>query len=76
MWDKDLGRNLSLRTQAEFLTSNGRYKYPFFDTTLVRENGDIQSLRLEAQLFGNLRRGEWDIHAYAYGSERVTWVLP
>ena len=28
MWDKDLGRNLSLRTQAEFLTSNGRYKYP------------------------------------------------
>ena len=70
MWDKDLGSSLTLRTQAEFLTSNGKYKYPFFDTTLVRENGDIRSLRLETQLYGSLRRGEWNIHAYAYGSER------
>jgi outer membrane cobalamin receptor len=70
IWDKDLGRHMALRTQAEFLTSNGKYKYPFFDTTLVRENGDIKSLRMEAQLFGSLRRGEWRLHAYGYGSER------
>ena len=70
LWDKDLGSKLTLRTQAEFLSSNGKYSYPFFDTTLVRENGDIMSLRLEAQLFGSLRRGVWDVHAYAYGSER------
>ena len=70
LWDKDLGSKLTLRTQAEFLSSNGKYRYPFFDTTLVRENGDIMSLRLEAQLFGSLRRGVWDVHAYAYGSER------
>ncbi|MBO6046110.1 MAG: TonB-dependent receptor [Bacteroidales bacterium] len=70
LWDKLLGEKVSLRTQAEFLTSNGRYKYPCFDTTLVRENGDIKSLRLEMQLFGTPYNGSWMLHAYAYGSER------
>ena len=70
LWDKDLGGTLSLRAQAEFLSSDGRYKYPFFDTTLVRENGDIKSMRLEAQLFGRSHGGEWNIHAYGYNSER------
>ena len=70
LWDKYLSEGITLRTQAEFLTSSGRYKYPCFDTTLVRENGDIKALRLEAQLFGTLRKGEWIIHAYTYGSER------
>jgi len=72
-WDKNLGR-ITLRTAAEFLTSNGKYKYPYFDTTLVRENGDIMSLRLEAMLFGNsnikVSRGRWKLHLYSYGSER------
>ena len=70
LWDKDLGSGVSLRTQAEFLSSTGRYKYPCFDTTMVRENGDIKSLRLEAHLFGTLRNGDWRLHAYTYGSER------
>ena len=76
-WDKDLWRGVVLRTGAEFVYSNGRYKFPYYDTTLVRENGDIRSLRLEAQLFGQIRpqgnperRGDWQVHAYAYGSER------
>ena len=70
MWDKRLGRGVTLRTAAEFVTSNGRYKYPFFDTTLVRENGDIRSLRLEAQLFGVQKDGDWQLRVYSYGSER------
>ena len=70
MWDKRLGRGVTLRTAAEFVTSNGRYKYPFFDTTLVRENGDIRSLRLEAQLFGIQKDGDWQLRVYSYGSER------
>ncbi len=69
-WDKDLWQGVTLRTAAEFLTSNGRYKFPCFDTTLVRENGDIRSLRLEAQLFGRTQRDDWQLRAYAYGSER------
>ena len=68
-WDRKLGP-VMLRAAAEFIGSNGRYKYPCFDTTLVRENGDIRSLRLEAQLFGNTRGGDWRVHLYSYGSER------
>ena len=70
MWDKRLGRGVTLRTAAEFVTSDGRYKYPFFDTSLVRENGDIRSLRLEAQLFGVQKDGDWQLRVYSYGSER------
>ena len=68
-WNKGLGR-VSLRASAEFTASNGRYKYPCFDTTLVRENGDLRSLRLETQLFGHTPGGEWRAHLYSYGSER------
>ena len=68
-WDQKLGL-VMLRTSAEFMTSNGRYKYPCFDTTLVRENGDIRSLRLETQAFGKLRHGDWRLRLYSYGSER------
>ena len=69
-WDRRLGRRLMLRTSADFLFSNGRYRYPCFDTTLVRENADIMSLRLEGQLFGQIKNGEWNVHLYSYGSER------
>ena len=69
-WDKALSNSVTLRSSAEFITSNGKYKYPYFDTTLIRENGDIKSLRLESQLFGHLQDGDWQVHAYTYGSER------
>ncbi len=69
-WDQRLSRRLMLRTSADFLYSAGRYQYPCFDTTLVRENGDIRSLRLEAQLFGRVPGGEWQARVYGYGSER------
>ena len=58
-WDRKLG-SVMLRASAEYC----------FDTTLVRENGDIRSLRLETRLFGNTRGGEWRLHLYTYGSER------
>lgn len=68
--EKDIKR-LTLRASSEFLYSSGKYKYPYFDTTLVRENGDIRSLRLEAQLFGKTNhRGDWNLHLYSYCSER------
>ncbi len=68
-WDRKLG-SVMLRASAEYIGSSGRYKFPCFDTTLVRENGDIRSLRLETRLFGNTPGGEWRLHLYTYGSER------
>ena len=69
-WDRKLGPRVTLSTSAEFTASNGRYKYPCYDTTLVRENGDIMSLRLEGQVFGLVPGGQWRLHLYGYGSER------
>ena len=68
-WHKLKG-GLAIRSSAEFLYSGGRYEYPYFDTTLVRENADIRSLRAEAQLMGRLDGGEWRLHLNSYGSER------
>ena len=68
-WDREMG-TVKLRVSAEYTGSNGRYKFPYFDTTLVRENGDIRSLRLETQLFSQTKGGTWRLHLYSYGSER------
>ena len=68
-WDRRIGSTL-LRLSAEGVSSHGKYKYPYFDTTLVRENGDLKSLRLESALFGRLEKGIWRLRLYGYGSER------
>ena len=68
-WSRIMGA-FSLRAAADLLLSNGQYKFPYFDTTLVRQNGDISALRVETRLYGRLARGEWRLHLYGYGSER------
>ena len=70
IWDKELCKGLSLRTGAEFTRTGGRYRYPFFGETLVRENGDLSSLHLEASMFGRWNRTEGMVKVYSYGSER------
>ena len=68
-WNRRIGGTL-LRVGAEFLSSNGKYKYDYFGTPLTRENGDITSLRLDSRLSGNLMGGKWSLLLYGYGSER------
>ena len=69
-WDQDLSPSLTLSLSTEFLYGDGRYRFPYFDTTLVRENGDIRSLRVEMMLLGRHKGGDWRLHVYSYGSER------
>lgn len=61
---------VKIRASAEALHSDGGYPYPFFDTTLVRENGDIRSFRLEAAAEGNIAGTDCALMLYSYGSER------
>lgn len=69
-WDQAAGP-LLIRAAAEFLASNGKYKFPYFDEgMLVRENSDMMSARIETQLFAPLRGGELRLRLYGYGSER------
>ena len=59
---------------AEAVTTTGRY--PFHsnlsgrDSVLIRDNGDLRSLRTEAQFFGKQAHGSWDLHLYGFASER------
>ncbi len=75
-----LSESLSAQLSAEYLTSSGKYKFRYrrvtpagelaYDTTAVRQNGDIDAMRLEVNLHGLLRSGSWSAKAYHYSSER------
>ncbi len=75
LWETKLSDKISLSTNAEFMYTSGRYKFRYqkdggYDTTEVRRNGDVRSLRAETALFGKIKRGEWQAKAYFYNSER------
>jgi vitamin B12 transporter len=75
LWETKLSENISLSTNAEFMYTSGRYKFRYqkdggYDTTEVRRNGDVRSLRAETALFGKIKHGEWQAKAYFYNSER------
>lgn len=65
---------------AEWVNSSGKYKFRYrrvnpagelaYDTTAVRQNGDINATRLELNVNGLLSNGEWHAKFYNYNSER------
>lgn len=72
--------SISVSVSAEYLTANGKYKFRYkritpagdvaYDTTAVRENGDIRSLRAEGGIYGYIDNGYWRVKFYTYNSER------
>ncbi|MET0462578.1 MAG: TonB-dependent receptor plug domain-containing protein [Chitinophagaceae bacterium] len=81
LWEKKLSDKIDLSFSSEYLHSSGKYKFRYkrvfhasgntaWDTTAVRENGDIEAQRVEAGLYGNIRRGQWNAKAYFYNSGR------
>lgn len=70
--------NASLST--EWVNSSGKYKFRYrrvnpagelaYDTTAVRQNGDINATRIELNVNGMIRNGSWSAKAYNYNSER------
>lgn len=75
-----LSSRVSASLSAEWVNSSGKYKFRYrrvnpagelaYDTTAVRQNGDINATRIEANLHGTLRSGSWSAKAYNYNSER------
>ena len=75
LWEQRLSDHLSAQLSAEYMTTSGEYKFRYakkngYDTTAVRKNGDVEALRMEAALFGQMHRGEWRAKVYLYDSER------
>lgn len=75
LWEHRFSDKLSSSISAEYMYTSGEYKFRYakregYDTTEVRKNGDVSSLRVEGALFGNIKDGEWKAKVYYYNSER------
>lgn len=75
-----LSQKISASLSAEWVNSSGKYKFRYrrvnpagelaYDTTAVRQNGDINATRIELNTHGILNRGSWTFKVYNYNSER------
>ena len=80
LFELKLTERLNVSLSAEWVNSSGKYKFRYrrvnpagelaYDTTAVRQNGDINATRIELNLNGSLRTGNWSFKAYNYNSER------
>ena len=80
LWEQQFSDKVSSSLSAEFLTASGKYKFRYerrypngstaWDTTAVRQNGDIHAERVEANLHGRLPQGGWQLKGYLYNSAR------
>lgn len=80
LYEQKLTDRLSLSLSAEYTYATGRYHFRYhrlnpdlsvaWDTTGIRQNGDVQAVRAEAGLFGYLPEGKWHLKAYFYDSEK------
>jgi hypothetical protein len=77
---KDGIRPVSASVSAEYVAATGKYPFRYrrvmsdktvaWDTTAVRQNGDIHSFRLENGLYGYTESGRWQAKTYFYDSEK------
>ena len=80
LYEQKLSSTINLSLNTEYINANGKYKFRYkkvfsdgtlaWDTTAIRQNGDIESLRLEGALFGRLNTGQWNLKCYYYDSEK------
>jgi len=80
LYEQKLTDNIHLSANAEYTFSTGRYRFNIkkyypngqvaWDTTGIRQNGDVESFRAEAGIFGYLPTGKWHLKGYYYQSEK------
>lgn len=75
LYQQKISSNISFTASADWLKADGKYKYRYqktngYDTTAVRQNGDIEALRSELNLHAKLTNGQANFKAYYYDSER------
>ena len=75
LWEHRISDRVSLSASTEFLYTTGRYRFTYakqdgYDTTGIRQNGDVRMTRAEVALFGDIEDGYWRAKVYFYDSER------
>lgn len=78
--EQKINDNISVSLNTEYVNADGKYKF-YQKTALpngamaweregIRTNGDVESLRAEAGVFGKMNGGKWNLKGYYYDSER------
>ncbi|RYD90168.1 MAG: TonB-dependent receptor, partial [Sphingobacteriales bacterium] len=75
LWQQKLSKNISSTVSAEWTKADGIYKFrdsnSVYDTTLTRDNSDIDAYRIETGLNGQgADSSKWAFKVYNYRSER------
>ncbi len=80
LYEYKISDRLSTTFNAEWIHSDGKYKFKYrrvdtsgevaYDTTAVRQNGDIDAVRFEGGIQGFYSTGFWKAYLYHYTSER------
>lgn len=80
LWEHKISNNIFTSLNTEYTYSSGKYKFHYkrlfpdgstaYDTTAIRQNGDINALRAEAGIYGIFDQGKWNSKLYYYNSER------
>ncbi len=80
LYEQQLTEHVHLSMNASFTYATGRYHFRVhkvspdgsmaWDTTGVRQNGDVKAWRGEVGLYGYLPQGKWHVKGYYYDSEK------
>ncbi len=80
LYEQKLTDDIHFSANAEYTRAHGRYHFRYrkvmpsglvaWDTTAVRQNGDVNTWRAEAGFFGYLPDGKWHVKGYYYDSEK------
>ena len=80
LYEYKISDKINTSFNAEWVNASGKYKFRYrrknvlgeiaYDTTAIRENGDINATRMEAGVNGRINKGVWNIRLYNYNSER------
>lgn len=80
LWEHRWSDAVSTSISAENISATGEYRFRYrktmsdgsvaWDTTAVRQNGDISSWRVEGSVYGLVKDVVWDAKAYYYHSDK------
>ncbi|RRN77029.1 Plug domain-containing protein, partial [Pseudoxanthomonas sp. SGD-10] len=69
-----VNNQVSAHLNAAFSNAHGKYKFRLsngaVDTSAIRSNADIQTIRIETGMHGSTKRGEWQVKFFAFDAER------
>ena len=80
LWEQKVSSSVNASLNAEYIYASGKYKFRYrklrrdgsvaWDTTAVRQNGDVHATRVEGGFNGYVPQGKWHAKAYFYSSEK------